>query len=176
MPAKPQWLLHLPAIRGVLETLDFPVIDRAMVERLFGLRRRSAIELLHRFGGFQAGRTFLIDRGKLVDALKEIEGGTEFAAEARRRQRLSDHLREAEQQLKSKQVVIKAEPEACCPRVKSLGDGVVLEPGTLHIEFSGTEDLLAKLFQLSQAAAYDYEAFQIASGGAGQGGRRLLMD
>lgn len=176
MPAKPQWLLYLPAIRGVLETLDFPVIDRAMVERLFGLRRRQAIKLLHRFGGFQAGRTFLIDRGKLIDALKEIEGGAEFAAEASRRQRLSDHLQEAERELKAKQVVIKVEPTARYPRVKCLGDGVVLEPGTLHIEFSDTEDLLSKLLHLSRAAAYDYEAFQTASEGAGQGNRRLLMD
>jgi hypothetical protein len=32
----------------------------------------------------------------------------------------------------------------------ALSDGVVLEPGHLHISFLGTEDLLSKLYALSQ--------------------------
>jgi hypothetical protein len=58
MPAKALWLLQIPEIVALLETFDVPVVDRAVIERLFGLRRRRAIELLHRFGGYQAGRTF----------------------------------------------------------------------------------------------------------------------
>jgi hypothetical protein len=45
MPAKPEWLLRLPDIRAELEHLDVPVVDRAGIERIFGLRRRRAIEL-----------------------------------------------------------------------------------------------------------------------------------
>ena len=56
MPAKAPWLLLIPAIIEQLETYDVPVVDRAVIERVFGLRRRRAIELLHRFGGYQAGR------------------------------------------------------------------------------------------------------------------------
>src|SRR4029077_8723306 len=44
MPAKAPWLLRIPEIAAMLEILDVPVVDRAMVERLFGLRRRRAIE------------------------------------------------------------------------------------------------------------------------------------
>ena len=51
MPAKAMWLLQIPEILSQLETFDVPVVDRAIVERLFGLRRRRAIELMHRFGG-----------------------------------------------------------------------------------------------------------------------------
>ena len=51
MPAKPLWLLHVPEIVSQLESFNVPVLDRAMIERLFGLGRRRAIELLHRFGG-----------------------------------------------------------------------------------------------------------------------------
>ena len=60
MPAKPEWLLRLPEIRAELEHLEVSVVDRAMIERIFGLKRRRAIELLHQFGGYQAGRTFLV--------------------------------------------------------------------------------------------------------------------
>ena len=67
MPAKPAWLLHIPEIVTMLESFEVPVVDRASIERLFGLRRRRAIELLHHFGGYQAGRTFLIDRRSLIE-------------------------------------------------------------------------------------------------------------
>jgi hypothetical protein len=37
---------------------------------------------------------------------------------------------------------------------------VALEAGHLHIAFSGTEDLLGKLFELSQAASNDFDRFR----------------
>jgi hypothetical protein len=55
MPAKTLWLLHIQEIVSQLETFDAPVVDRAIIERLSGMRRRQAIELLHRFGGYQTG-------------------------------------------------------------------------------------------------------------------------
>jgi hypothetical protein len=72
MPAKAAWLLRIPDIVALLESFVVPVVDRAIVERLFGLRRRRAIELLHRFGGYQAGRTFLIDRKILIEQLQRL--------------------------------------------------------------------------------------------------------
>ena len=72
MPAKPEWLLRLPDIRAELEHLDVPVVDRAGIERIFGLKRRRAIELLHQFGGYQAGRTFLVERRGLLQALEAL--------------------------------------------------------------------------------------------------------
>jgi allophanate hydrolase subunit 1 len=50
-----------------LEACALPVLDRASFEQEFGLRRRRAIELMHGFGGYQAGRTFL---GSLQELLK----------------------------------------------------------------------------------------------------------
>ena len=40
MPAKAQWLLRVPEILEELRALDVPVVDRAVCERLFRLRRR----------------------------------------------------------------------------------------------------------------------------------------
>jgi hypothetical protein len=37
---------------------------------------------------------------------------------------------------------------------------VGLTPGHLEVDFSGAEDLLGKLFGLSQAVAKDFEAFR----------------
>jgi hypothetical protein len=41
-----------------------------------------------------------------------------------------------------------------------LPKGIELRPGELRIEFAGTEDLLRRLFELSQAILNDYERFE----------------
>ena len=69
MSAKAEWLLRLPEIRAELEHLDVPVVDRAGIEHIFGLKRRRAIELMHQFGGYQAGHTFLVDRARLLEEI-----------------------------------------------------------------------------------------------------------
>ena len=38
--------------------------------------------------------------------------------------------------------------------------GVHLQPGELRIEFNGTEDLLQRLYELSQAIVNDYQTFE----------------
>jgi len=61
--------------------MDAPVIDRATFEKLFGVRRRRAIQLLHFFGGYQADRTFLLDRRELLRQLEPLAASAEFALE-----------------------------------------------------------------------------------------------
>ena len=58
MPMKKTWLLRVTEIREELEGLQAPVIDRAMCERIFGVRRRRALQLMHSFGGWQSGQAF----------------------------------------------------------------------------------------------------------------------
>ena len=50
--------------------------------------------------------------------------------------------------------------EAFSMKLAGLSPGVQLEAGHLHIEFSGAEDLLSKLFELSQAANNDFDRFR----------------
>ena len=146
----------------------FPVIDRAMVESLFCLRRRRAIELMHRFDGFQTGKTFLIDRLKLIEELKASEAGASFNAEVHRRQRLRQHLDEYRNLQKARRIPVSAGQEAEETRVSTLVHEVVLHCGSLHIELSGTEDLLAKFDQLGRAAANDDESFRVARAAGAQ--------
>jgi hypothetical protein len=162
MPTKKTWLLRLTQIREELTAIDVPVIDRALFERLFGVRRRRAIQLMHYFGGYQAGRTFLIDRLALLRQLEPLEASAEFALEQRRRQRLVETLEELRRSRTGAQVTIRVDP----PRNRAqLPDYVYLHRGTLWMEFDDVQDLLAKLYQLSQAAAADFEAFRAAAEG-----------
>src|ERR1022692_4842446 len=129
MSAKPEWLLRLPDIRAELEHLDVPVVDRAGIERIFGLKRRRAIELLHQFGGYQAGRTFLLDRARLLEALKSLESREDYTAEKRRRGRLRHGVEASREHLILTRVPIPVLAAAVRPSLDRLAPGVRLSPG-----------------------------------------------
>src|ERR1035437_10885696 len=159
MPAKPEWLLRLPDIRAELEHLDVPVVDRAGIERIFGLKRRRAIELLHQFGGYQAGRTFLLDRARLLEALKSLESREDYTAEKRRRERLCDVVEASREHLILTRVQIPVRAAAVRPRLDRLAPGVLLLPGILSIEFRHPIALLAPLSWLAPALRPAFEPF-----------------
>jgi hypothetical protein len=72
MPATASWLQRIPEILDMLAPWPPPVVDRASCEKLFGVRRRRAIDLLRYFGGYTSGNTVLIDRAQLIACLEEI--------------------------------------------------------------------------------------------------------
>ena len=160
MPAKARWLLRVPEILAELSVLDVPVVDRAVCERLFGLRRRRAIDLIRGFGGYQAGRTFLMDRPKLIERLEQIRDSPDFKMEWRRKERLTERLDAMRRLQAGARVAIAVEPETLSQRLPDLPEGVGLSPGALHIQFQSPEELLSKLFALAQAITNDYEAFE----------------
>jgi len=160
MPAKAQWLLRVPEILQELSALDVPIVDRAVCERLFRLRRRRAIDLMRWFGGYQAGKTFLIDRPQLIAQLEMVRGSPDYKMELRRKERLAERLDALRRLQTGARVAIPVEPEVMSQRLPDLPDGVGLSPGALHIQFSSSEELLGKLFALAQAIANDYEAFE----------------
>lgn len=147
---------------AALDRLDIPVLDRAALGDLFGVRRRQAITLMHQFGGYQAGKTFLLNRVHLIQALREIYAHDDFGRERRRKQRFATALDELRRLQPATRVVI-APPPALVHESPSLPSGVDLRPGSLTIQFDGPEDLLTKLFSLAQTIAADFEAFRRTS-------------
>lgn len=169
MPAKPLWLLHIREIRSMLEEVSLPVIDRAVIQKVFGLGRRQAIELMHKLGAYQAGRTFLIERSRLVAELDKIIATGEYQQEEARREKLTVALARFQRTRRAEEVRIPVSADVFSSRMPKLPETVRLEPGRLEIEFSGSEDLLMKLFTLAQAAANDFDAFRERSDGSGRG-------
>jgi len=157
MPAKPRWWSQIPEILQRMESLEISWLDRDSIEQVFGVRRRRAIELLNAFGGFQIGRTFLIEREALVRSLRAIVDRPDFHWERRRRCRLSEALTEARQHTQARRISISPLPPS-----PALPEGIQVAPGSMLIQFGGVEDLLAKLYAVSQAAARDFEAFKEA--------------
>jgi hypothetical protein len=160
MPRKSEWMEQLPDAIGELRRFPAPVIDRAILERVLRIHRRAAIRLMHRFGGFQTGKTFLIDRQQLVEQLEAVARGEDVATERERRTRLSDELEKTRRLTPGRKVRIDT---AVRDRVlKDLPAGIHLQPGELRIEFFGAEDLLRHLYELAQAMVNDFSNFQAA--------------
>jgi hypothetical protein len=151
MPRKPDWYQHLPSALAMIRTFPAPVVDRAGLEILLHVSRRAAIRLMHRFGGYQAGRTFLIARDDLVRQLEAVRDGDPYQWESRRRERLDGALR--------KKIVIQITKPVSDRRLLNLPVGVELERRRLEFRFESTEELLRQLFEFSQAISDDYESF-----------------
>lgn len=151
MPRKTEWMLRIPEALERLGRFPAPVVDRAALEDLLGIHRRMAIRLMHRFGGFQAGRTFLVDRGRLAEQLAGIRDSEEYSSEQRRWVRFVEALDQARQIHKSRQVTIP-------PPSSSENRRIVLEPGRLEVRFTTTIELLQSLLELAQEIGNDFEA------------------
>jgi len=119
MPAKAQWLLRIPAIIDALAAVSVPVVDRTAVERLFGVGRRRAIDLMRLFEGYQTGSAFLLDRLSLIETLRRIAADPNIDYERRRRERLSAELDSARRLQVASRVRIAVRPGV--QRMRSAG-------------------------------------------------------
>ena len=69
--AKPNdWTPLIPHALSQLKLMRSKVVDRRTLEQLLKIHRRTAIRLMHQLGGEQAGKTFLVDRDRLIRELE----------------------------------------------------------------------------------------------------------
>jgi hypothetical protein len=159
MPAKPAWLLRIPEIVQALQALTVPVVDRLMFERLFGVRRRRAITLMQEFGAYQSGRTLLVERGAMIRRLELLQEGEEFEVERERKQKLQDSLDQLHRHRTAAKVIIPVLSSELRKQLPQLPSGVHVRDRELAIEYNNVVELLQRLYELSQAAATDFEGF-----------------
>jgi hypothetical protein len=158
MPAKPAWLLRVPEIIEEVRCLQGPVVDRAMLERMFGVRRRRAIDLMQRVGGYQCGRTYLVNREDILDWLERVKAEPSFQSEETRKRKLTGQLNELHRHRAASRITIPVLRDGLT-RLPCLPEGITINPGTLTVLFATTEELLARLYAFSQLVADDFDAF-----------------
>ena len=156
MPAPPRWLLALPDAIRQLEALDRDLLTRRDVERLFGVSRARAAQLMRTFGAERVGASRVLRRTALLRQLRQYRQRAAFRGEEERRTRLVAELRQA--RLTGIRVAVPR--EALEARLSGLPEGVSVEPGRIEVRFSGAQDAVGRLFALAQALTHDYEQFE----------------
>jgi hypothetical protein len=161
MPSQPSWIQSVPEILEALEAPGAPpFLDRASVEKLFGVRRRQAIHLLGRVGGFQVGKTFVTSREAVIRFLREPARLGAARGERSRVERVGNALADARGDLHRRRIAIPARPDNAIVSLAGLPPGIRLESGRLTVEFGTPVELLEKLFALSQALTNDFETVE----------------
>lgn len=166
MPPKPSWFIHLPEIINTLSDLAIPVVDRAICEKIFAVKRRRAITLMQHLGGYRSGNSVLLDRHDLIAKLRQLENSPEFHWERRRKEALAASLTELDRSHLAKTIRLPVAPTVLQQQAQTLPACVSLEKGKLTVNFHRTEELFASLFALAQAGVNDFEGIrQLAESG-----------
>lgn len=160
MPAQPNWLTRVPQILDCLRAIEPPVLGRQAIEEIFQLKRRQAIHLIHRFGGFQLGRTFVIDRLRLIDELERLRDEPDYWWEVTRRRRFGQALTKIRAYSQAAKVRLPVGMPCPGEAAPPLPAGVELRYGELRVQFHSAVDLLGKLYEVAQRAAADLEDFE----------------
>lgn len=153
MPPRAIWHARIPAILRQLETTDAPVLDRQSVQKLFGVRERTANVLVRTFGGYRAGNTFVLDRLQLIEALRNLSDPAAAAEQSRRARvvELVESLRSAPRP---------RIPSPPPPAPAELPEGITVPAdGQMMIQFSRPEELLSRVLSLTQLASKDFAGF-----------------
>lgn len=147
MPALPSWYAHLPDILASLETAP-PILDRPAFEKLFRVSRRQAIRLMGAMGGYQVGKTFVVERNALTEYLTTIREKPEARRAHERKRRILHYIQERV-----------AAPVSPGPEFQWNGIGKD-GPGRLIISYTSATDLLGKIATLVASATEDYPRFR----------------
>ncbi len=151
MPDKPSYLVRLPAILAEARCpKPIPFFRRGDIETLFGLKRRQAIQLMHKVGAIRVSSELAVDQRDLVAWIERVIASPEAAQEEARHLRVIDKIVElkAETAARSRKIVL---PDA--PPAPGFPQGVTLAPGVLQIEFETGQELLERLFGLARVFA-----------------------
>lgn len=156
MPPRPPWHARAAQIRKDVETLRVPVLDRYLIEQLFGIERRTAQRLLRTLEGHVSAQTAIVTREAVLVMLDDLLAQKPIAAEAARKQRLAAALEDLEQEAEPKATPI----ATITVTEEAWPEGVSLSaPDALSIRFTGPENLLGRILALTELAAADYAAF-----------------
>ena len=160
MPAPPRWLLAVPDAVRQLEALDRDLLTRRDVEKLFGVSRARAAQLMPMSGAELVGAARVLRRSELLRQLRKYRARAAFRGEEQRRARVVAELRTA--RLTGIRVAVPV--EALEARLSGLPEGVTVEAGRVEVRFAGAKEAVGKLYALAQALTVDYERFETIVG------------
>ena len=159
MPHRPYWFREIPSKLRWLEAIADPVMDRRGIESVFNVGQTEAQRIMKRVGATKSGSGLIVQRWRVIEWLRKLQRTGAVEDETARVVRLENSLEGSREATMARKVPIAA---GRVDQMSKLAAGIHLKPGELRIEFYGIEDLLRHLYELSQAIAADYQAFETA--------------
>ena len=149
MPKPIDWTPLVPHALRTLRGMTTPAIDRAVLERLLKIHRRTAIRLLHQFGAELVGTNLLIPRLQLILELEaylppEGEGPTRAPSQLRRLHREADTIRFEDVRTVERRTMNKLPP------------AVQIVPGKLTVEATDLQQLCQHLWIFLETCKEDW--------------------
>jgi hypothetical protein len=137
-----------------------PFFRRRDIEALFGLKKRQAVNLMHRIGAIRVSRELAVDKRDLIAWLEQMLENPSVSIEQRRHERVIDRIVELKAETAARAIkIVLPEPK----QTVQLPEGVSLEPGLLTISFDNEQQLLERLFLLARVLATQPHVLSAAS-------------
>jgi hypothetical protein len=162
MARSPEWFERLPDIQNRVARAEVPAFGHREIEALFGVSRRDAFRLLHKFGAREAGDALAVSREDLIAQLDAIGGGGTYQAYLRRAGEMGERLRVLRETAPGR--LLRLSVGRNPPAAAELPEGIVITPllpgqaGRIEIEFGTREDLWLKMAELARARTRDRRA------------------
>ena len=151
MPDHPSYIHKLAEILvEARKPKPIPFFRRRDIEALFGLKKRQAVNLMHRIGAIRVSRELAVEKRDLLRWLEQIIENPSAAAEWQRHEKVIDRIVELKAETAARAIKIVL-PDSK-PSME-LPDGVSLQPGLLTISFENDQQLLEQLFLLARVLA-----------------------
>ena len=151
MPDNPTYILKLGGILAEAATpKPIPFFRRRDIEALFGLKKRQAINLMHRIGAVRVSSELAVEQRELVRWLERMIADPSVADVQRRHETVIERIVELKAETAARAIKIVLPDRK--PSV-DLPDGVSLQPGLLTVSFENEQQLLERLFLLARVLA-----------------------
>jgi hypothetical protein len=154
MPKPSDWTPLIPHALQQLRAMRSKVVDRAALQQLLRIHRRTAIRLMHQLGGEQAGKTFFVDRERLISELEAFlpSGSSDYpprmASQVRRLHAEAEGFRFPDVRASERRTI------------DQLPTTIQIASGKLTLETGSLQDLCAQLWILLETCKDDRDAFE----------------
>jgi hypothetical protein len=161
MALKPHWYANIPKIRRTVTAMtNTPMFDRQAIQLLFGVKARSANNIMNRLGGYQIGGAHAVSREMLLEKIDAL-GGSESAMrpEAERKARVVEAIERLRREVGTRRVQPLAVPASKSGTTALPSNARVVASGEMVIRYSSPEEFLGVINAFAQFAVDDYASF-----------------
>ena len=161
MPDNPTYIHKLEGILGEARApKPIPFFRRRDIEALFGLKKRQAINLMHRIGAVRVSSELAVEQRVLVRWLERMISDPSVVYEQRRHEAVIERIVELKAETAARAIKI------VLPERRPSDDlpyGVSFQPGLLTVSFDNEQQLLERLFLLARVLATQPQLLSAAS-------------